>query len=82
LSLVGGESARKQKEELKKYKFIVSTIPWPGARIIGEGTGFEFVSDIPFALTLAGSQLAAARASQFVSFLRKGRIATLMAVML
>ena len=81
MSLVGGESARKQKEELKKYKFIVSTIPWPGARIIGEGTGFEFVSDIPFALTLAGSQLAV-RASQFVSFLRKGRIATLMAVML
>jgi hypothetical protein len=25
-------------EELKKYPYIVSTIPCPGARIIGEGT--------------------------------------------
>ena len=25
-------------EELKKYKFVVSTLPYPGARVIGEGT--------------------------------------------
>ena len=25
-------------EELRKYKYIVSTIPYPGARILGEGT--------------------------------------------
>ena len=25
-------------EELRKYKYIVSTLPWPGARILGAGT--------------------------------------------
>ena len=25
-------------EELRKYKYIVSTLPWPGARVLGAGT--------------------------------------------